>query len=276
MPRSELAAILTDLVRRNAITLAEARATLARADSGQLASLPLGEATDNQEASRFDRWTVALLLVLLLMNGNTLNRPLNAAQRTRARKALRTRFEDQMGVFASGVANGQLSIAQWQLDMQKALGAYTRQMAVAGAGKQVGAQTQIQLDAKLKTQWPYLRGFATQIMARQMGDDSSEDFPARPMSEQWIAARSRKYGATGWGAYFVGQGSEAPAGVVDEWVTKDGPHVCVRCAPRNGVFFLPQVGPYPGWDCLGDCRCVRRPVYAPEIYARLTGQRVRV
>lgn len=272
MQRSELAAILTDLVRRKAITLAEARETLRRFDAGQLPSLPLGEATDNDEQSGAGRWTVALLLVLLLANGHTVNRPLTDRQRTRTRKTLRTRFEDTAGNLAASVATGQLAIAQWQREMQKALGAYTRQMAVAGAGKQVGAQTQITIDAKLKTQWPFLRGFATQILARQMGDDS-EAFPARPMSEQWIAARSRKYGGTGWGAFFVGQGSVAEPGVVDVWLTRDDPLVCPVCAPRHQVYFLPGVGPYPGWDCLGDCRCERVPELIPDVYADLRGLR---
>lgn len=270
MPRRELAAILSDLVRRKAITLAEARAVLARFDRGQLDSLPLSEDTDEQEQGdfrNFHRWTIAYLLVLLLVNGNTLQRPLSTLQRTRARKELRSNFEGRMSVLAGSVASGQLPIGQWQTEMRKSIAGYARQMASAGAGQLTGVDVQNRIDAHLKLQWPYLRGFATQILARQIGE--------RPMSEAWIAARARKYGGTGWSAYFAGQGSVATPGYVDVWLSRDDPHVCFLCSPRHQTYFLPSVGPYPGdpFACLGECRCVREPEYIPNIYADLVGSR---
>lgn len=265
MTRVELSAILSDLVRRHSITLEEARATLARFDNGDLTDLPVSAPQEDT-----NRWVLGLALLLFMMKGNT-RRPLNASERKRAQKLLRGRYEANVAQLASSVAVGgpivKLTVAAWYLGMQTAISDYARTMAVAGAGTLPKASVQASIDERISEQWPFLQGFATQILARQQGD--------RSMSEAWISQRGRMYGATGWSAFFRGQGSVATRGYVDVWVSRDDPFVCSICSPRHQKYFLPDVGPYPGdpFECKGTCRCERIPEYLPDIYADLSGSR---
>lgn len=260
MTRAELSAILSDLVRRNAITLDDARATLARFDAGGLTDLPLSA---TQQERDDNSWVIAVALLLFLLSGST-RRTLNAQERRRAQRLLRAQYESRVALLAASVASGG-SVVTWQAGMQSAVAGYTRQMAVAGAGTLPRATVQAAVDANLAAQWSYLATFAVQVLARSISE--------RPMSEAWISQRGRRYGATGWGAFFQGQGSVASPGYVDVWVTRDDGHVCPVCAPRHQRYFLPTQGPWPGPDCLGDCRCQRIPEYLPNVYADLTGQR---
>lgn len=266
MTRAELSALLSDLVRRKAITLDEARLVLARFDAGELDNedLPLPAATDAQLRAQHDDWITAFALVLLLLRSSP-TRPISKVLRTSGRKLLRSHFEGAVTRTATLVRSGAVTIAAWQRTMQTALANYTRQMAVVGAGRMPGVRVQGIVEDKLATQWPYLQRFATALAARQVG--------GRPMSDIALAARARQYGGIGWGAYFAGQGENATPGYVDVWFTRDDYYVCPNCRPRHQQYFQIGVGPYPGWDCYGNCRCVRRAEYLPDIYADLSGLR---
>ena len=150
--------------------------------------------------------------------------------------------------------------------MQTAVASYTRQMAVAGAGQLPSASTRAAVDAQLTAQWPLLTRFAVTVEARR--------YVSRPLSTGYVASRARRYGGPGWGAYYIGQGDGADVGMVEQYITRDDPVVCRLCAPRHEQYYLPGQGPMPGVDCLGggNCRCRRVQMYAPDIYARLTGQ----
>lgn len=267
MTRSELLAILTELVRRNAITIEEAQLVLNRFDAGDLEDVPLPSSADGLLSGTHDDWIAALALVLVMMSGSP-GRTLTAMERKKVQKLLRNQFEASTTRLGFGVVGGAIAITTWQKGMQTALSNYSRQMAVAGAGKMPSVVTQSVIEEKLAEQWSYLQRFATQIMARQV--------VARPMSEPWIIQRARRYGGpTGWASYFIGQGGEESPGYVDVWLTRDDPNVCYICSPRHQRYFLPTQGPWPGdfGQCLGDCRCVRKPEYLPDVYADLTGQR---
>lgn len=258
MSRADLVALLADLVRAKALTRAEADRVLAAFDADDLAMPINAPATDDND------WLAALALLLLLMRGSV-RRRLPPQRRERARTLLRGRFDTLAATLATGVATGAMPVQQWQANMQSALAGYTRQMAVAGTGRLPTQATRGVIDEQLAGQWPYLTRFALAIAAR--------DLVERPMSERAIAARARSYGAVAWGSFFVAQGEGAEPGMVEQYVTRDDRRVCRLCAPRHLQFYLPGQPPFPG-DCLGICRCIRVPMFAPDIYAQLTGQPV--
>lgn len=264
MTRSQLALILLDLVQRNAITPEEMVEVLRRFDAGDLEEdeLPLSVSLDAKLSGQRDDWMAALALLLILLNSEP-GLSINKLQSKQAQKLLRRQFEADTQRAGIQVASGVMAIVAWQRSIQASLSNYTRQMAVAGAGKIPSASTQGTVEGHLTTQWPYLEQFAAQIMARNIGQ--------RPMSAEWIAARSAQYGATGWGAYFAGQGDEAAWGWVDRWNSRDDRATCYVCRPRHGQYFLPSQDPYPGWDCLGSCRCNRVREYNPQVYLELIG-----
>jgi hypothetical protein len=260
MSRNELAALLADLIRAKALTRAEADRVLARFDADEPFDLAPVPESDN------DDWLAALALVLLLVRGNA-RRRLPIQRRERARSLLRGRFDTLAATLAGGVAAGTIPVQVWQANMQTALAGYTRQMAVAGTGRLPALATRGAIDEQLAGQWPFLSRFALTIAARLDVD--------RPLSQAQIAARSRSYGAAGWGAFFLAQGEGAGAGMVEQWISRDDRRTCRLCAPRHLQYYLPATGPQPGWDCLGRCRCVRVAMFAPDIYAELTGQPTR-
>ncbi len=259
MTRPELVAILSDLVRRSAISLADARAVLTAFDNGTLTDLPfLAPAEDD------NRWIVALALLLLLLGSTTVS-TLSAAQRTRAHELLRVQYEAQVATMAASVAAGG-AVATWQAGMQTATAGYARQMAVAGAGTLPKPAVRAAVDAELRGQWGFLAAFAVTLIAGKIAD--------KMMSEAAIRSRAVLYGQTGVGSFW--RGSQPAAG--DGWITHydalDDDGTCGKCseAERNGPYIMGSNHPVPGSVCLGRgrCRCSLRYEYNPAVYSRLT------
>lgn len=259
MTRERLVALLTDLVSHRHLTVAEARLILASYDAGE----PLDVAQLSALTTTEDDWREAWLLLLLLLGAPTGARWLTV-QRQRAQRQLRTTFRATLTGWAAAVVSRQQPVRQWMPRMMTALGQYTRQMAVAGAGQLPAPTVRAAVDQRIEAQRRYVERFGVQLAARQKVD--------RPMGKLEVAQRSTLYDKVGWGAYFFAQGAEATYGYVEQWLTRDDPHVCPRCRPRHGRYFLPGVGPMPGWDCLGSCRCRRVLVYNEEEYARLQSE----
>lgn len=262
MTRVELSAILSDLVHRHAITLEEARATLARFDSGDLTDLPVATPAEDS-----NRWVLALAMVLFFMKGNT-HRPLSTDRRKRAQKLLRRRYEAEVSQLAAAVVAG-ATISEWYANMQTVISDYARTMAVAGAGTLPRTKVQKAVDDQLDEQWPYLTGFATEILARQQGE--------RAMTEAAIAARSKLYGSVAYGAFWRGAEPDAGFGQIVYYRSLDTGSTCSPCsqAARNGPYLVGSSYPRPGEICLGGsrCRCTLEFVTDPEMYNQLTGQR---
>lgn len=217
--------------------------------------------TDTVPVEQDDRneWLIALVIVLLLINGNA-NRPLSPAQRKRVRDLLRIKFEMDATRNAVRVTNG-LPVDEWQLAVGAMVADYIRQMAVAGAGTLPSAAVQQAAFAEIQRQAPFLAGFASAI--------------TQGMSQGAIAARTKLYGAPGWAMYHVAQGSIAGDGIVEQWISRDDRNTCAVCSRRSGQFYLPGVGPMPASDCygFGACRCERIQIYDPQMWARLSGRR---
>jgi hypothetical protein len=263
LTRSQLATLLADLVRRKVITQDEAAQVLASFDADELDALaPVVSDDDGGD------WLAALALLLLLIGGSA-RRRIPVTRRRRAQTLLRGRFDATTRQLAQNVAGGALPVAAWHAGLQAALASYTRQMAIAGAGQLPSVATRAAIDARLGEQWPLMERFAVTVAARLEVD--------RPLSPAYIANRARQYGGTGWGAFFLAQGQGAAAGMVEQWISRDDRNTCRICAPRHLQYFLPAQGPMPGTDCLGGglCRCQRVQVFAPDIYAELTGQPTR-
>jgi hypothetical protein len=257
MTRSELRAILTDLLIKNVITVEAMALILQQYDEGTLTDLPVSATKQDDN----DGWLLALALLALLLNGADIT-AMSQAERTRARDLLRRQYQTKTRRLAAGVAAG--SIRDWQTGMKESIELYARQMAIAGAGGLPSTATRQATDGRLSSQWSFLTRFAVTLLAGR--------FAGQMMSEAAIAARSNLYGGTGWGSYYLGQGDRPNRGYVDQWITQDDGRVCDRCAPRHRRYFLPNGGPMPGWDCRGDCRCERVRIYNPQIYAQLGGR----
>lgn len=208
-----------------------------------------------------DAWLAALVIVLLLVNGNA-NRPLSLTQRARARKLLRVGFEDEALRLAQRVASSQLDTAAWRAAVERVIAEYARQQAVAGAGTLPDGGIRQQAAQEIERQRPFLDSFAAAIAAGGL-------------TVAAIAARTKLYGASGWALHWQAQGSTAPDYAVDLWVARDDNRTCSVCSSYSGRYFLPGQGPLPGVDCLGrgHCRCERRQVIDRAIWERLTGRR---
>ena len=98
--------------------------------------------------------------------------------------------------------------------------------------------------------------------------------PHHPLSEAYIANRADQYAGEGWAAWFEASERELTGqdGFVVDYIARDDGATCSPCrfAMQDGPY-LPGTGPYPGQVCLGagNCRCERRPRFAPEEWARL-------
>lgn len=264
MKRSELLAILTELVRRNAITIEEAQLVLNRFDAGDLEDVPLPSSADGLLSGTYDDWIAALALVLVMMSGSP-GRTLSNLERKKAQKLLRSQFEASTTRLGFGIVEGAIAITTWQRGMQTALSNYSRQMAVAGAGKMPSVVTQSVIEEKLAEQWSYLQRFATQIMVGKVANSQ--------MSDMAVISRSTLYGGAGWGSYFIANEEQGGVGWVANYISLDDRRTCSPCvdAARGGPYLLGQ-GPMPGTICLGGgaCRCRRETVYDPVAYARLS------
>ncbi len=262
MTRPELVAILSDLVRRSAISLADARAVLTSFDNGTLTDLPL-----LPPAEDVNRWIMALALLLLLLGSTTVG-TLNDAQRTRAQELLRVQYEAQVATLAAYVAAGG-AVATWQAGMQTATAGYARQMAVAGAGTLPKPAVRATVDAQLRGQWGFLAAFAVTLIAGKIA--------GKLTSEAAIRSRAVLYGQTGWGAFARGAEPVAGTGWIVNYEARDDDSTCPECseAERRGPYAYGTNFPRPGEICRGRgrCRCKLRYEYNPTVYARLTGRK---
>lgn len=290
MTRADLVISLAALLAKRAITQAQAATLLDSFDNGDFLPSDLPP-----EPTRND-WPLALLLVLLLTGGNT-TRPISAAKRRQARNTLRGGFQATMGQLAVGVTTGALAVGTWQSAMQVNIAAYTRQMAVAGAGALPSGAIQAAVEAQLAQQWPFLQTFTVQIAARKAGGGgagsgglpvavasqaASVDEATAGMSAKEIAARGRLYGGTGWTAFWTASAAAVTVDGSYGWIVhfraRDDRGTCSPCsrAAANGPYAADGPYPIPGseiCDGAGNCRCELEFEYNPEKYADLTGRR---
>jgi len=177
-------------------------------------------------------------------------------------------FERRVRRIAAQLANGELTVAQWQIAMTNEMRQHLYQQMMLGSRRGVLSPTQIaRADELLRQQSAFVQRFADEVAARQgLGF---------PLTELQVGSRSEQYGGFARGELFrQAEASEQfSAGWLIRYNALDDAGTCSPCHEAQG-YYLPGQGPMPGEICLGRsrCRCERVPEYNPAIYAQLTGQ----
>lgn len=240
-----------------------------RADELRPRDLPL-PAEEAVRGSDDDAMWLALLALLVAAG---FKRPpsrdqmavLDMAARIRARNVARSMFEQQVTTVAGNLASTG-NVQAWHQSMQRGIRDYLAQQMAAGLGRPLGAAELAYLDDIVRTQESFLYRYAAEVAARQgVGN---------PFSVAYVANRSMQYAGEGWAAWFEASERDLTGtdGFVVDYIARDDGATCTPCrmAMQDGPY-LPGTGPYPGQVCLGagNCRCERRPRFAPDEWARL-------
>lgn len=304
MARPELLRMLARLLEEAKITLEEAAAVLRAFDAGTLTAvdlpLPAGEAMPEvtaavaaeafrrlaarpsvQRAGRvvLDRQTITIpsergriqISAEIVADFEEARRL--GAERTAARRAAKAAAEivAEKGAQEAVVGAGQaarVQVAAWQRAEAERIRDHILEQATLGKGSALSADDLREVEAVVREQMAYLRGFSEEIAARQA--------VGRPISEKAIAARLRMYDGAAQGQFWTRkEAREDEPGYVYDYVSRDTTGTCDRCldADRSGPYLAGQ-GPIPGVVCRGRglCHCERRRRWAPEEYRRLTGR----
>lgn len=277
MTRDEYLLLLAQAVERGTITEDDARTILALFDAGQLDPDNLPLTTDDALATMRtpvdadegdgNEALAALLLLLALLGtrrAHVLGRRLDGTARRTARDALRMEWESNVTRLAQELATTG-NVAGWHANMTTEIRRYYVRQMTAGLGRSLTPAELTQLDAVLDRQAAYLLRFA--------GDASHRLALGNPLSEDYLAMRSRMYGGQAWGLWHQSNevGEDQP-GWVSQYSAVDDAGTCSPCSAAQG-YYLPGTGPWPGEICEGgsNCRCERVLVYAPDIYRSLGG-----
>ena len=277
-----LIALLSQLVADGQITEEQAAGVLLTwreiADLDAILPLPLAEAI--QEEPTDDAAILAILLAVLGARAAGARRSADILARLapQYRRPVVDMIQDYHAAavteLAEELADGRISLSQWQRRVRTLNQQTTRTLAQMGAGLRVG-QLEDRIAGAQLTQAAYLQRFAEQIAAGQLAARFPALFPDGPgaLSVAQIAQRAAMYSGTGRAIYFEGAELEGERpGWVVRYVARDDDHTCSPCRDAEG-YYLPGDGPYPGEVCLGGgaCRCARVMEFDPERYAQLAG-----
>lgn len=172
------------------------------------------------------------------------------AEREVFRTALQKHYEGRVADLGKSVADGTISVRQWQTAMNTATTQYLIRQQVLGAGTtRIDAETMVRLNAEVKRQQAYLSRFADQIGQRVAVE--------RPMTPAQVSSRARSYSGAGRGFGARAQERTQP-GARWEYIAVDDAGTCDPCLEAEGIYADGE-GPYPGEVCegRGNCRCVR-------------------
>lgn len=271
--RQQLIELLSRLVSDGKITEPEAHNLLARYDAKEFGDLdlPLPPAEFVPMADEHNDKDILLALVGII---DLHPSDLSIKGRTLFVDEIQDVFIYMMESNAKRLVHGVLpkkqKIRYWQIDTLYQYKLHIIQQAMLGRGvDSLDDATTAQINDRMRTDAAYMSRFADEIALGVL--------TGALLSEAYIANRSAAYGGTGRGEFYRGIdeaiSSELGSGWVDEYVAVDDRHTCEPCQQAQG-FYLPSTGPYPGVICYGGgrCRCSRRPVYDPGMYARLGGR----
>lgn len=255
MTVDEYESILVDLIQRKRITLDEAAELLKKFLAGDFEEddlpLPIAEAKKRDD----DAWLL-LFSLQLSINRKTL------IERRRERGRVRRLFVVYATDDALSLTDRDITLHQWHSETMGIIGGAVLASWLAGNGTD---GTRPSNDDQVSRQLDYLYRFAAETHARRALDD--------PFSLEYMVNRSLMYGGAVRGAWFLGNESiYSGYGYVSQYIPIDDRGTCSPCHNAAG-YYLPGDGPMPGDICLGGdaCRCERVTIYAPEIYAQLTG-----
>ncbi len=276
MNRDEFIDLLGRLVTDGVIDEMRALEILQAFDAGELPDgwqLPLPPAQGITGYDEADDEASLLFLAIALgirIEGEFLPKPRTIAQVTREANKLQTAFERQVRKLATDLANGDLTVVQWQERMISA----TRQNLInqvrLGSGRATLTLRQItRVDELMVRQTAFIQRFADSVSAGRGGEGAA-------LSEAQIGARSSQYGGFARGEMFRQyEGAESYGdGWVIQYIARDDDATCGPCS-RAAYYgpYLPGDGPMPGEVCLGrqSCRCERRPVYNMAAWRDMVG-----
>lgn len=184
-------------------------------------------------------------------------------EREAFRDALQSQFEARVQALGKSVADGGISVKQWQGLMDRATSQYLIRQEVLGAGStKIDSAAFARLDGEIRRQQAFISRFADQLAMRNA--------EGKPMSAAAIGSRATSYSGAGRAIGARAQERTIPleAGEVWAYIAIDDAVTCFRCLEAEG-FYEAGSGPYPGDVCLGrgHCRCRREKVFRPELVA---------
>lgn len=271
MTATDLASIVTGLMKRGVIDAADARKIARMIARGEIddaamplpaeAAIALSPYDETEEVKTF----IATVLLLGLrertgsrQDGGLMRLDLNA--RVKMRDYYRAQF------MLAALPSSRLNVRAWHSGQLEQVTSYVRRQAMAGTGAPL-TMDRGPAEEEESRQAAYLFWFAWAIAARSM--------LGNPFTPQAILNRSLMYQGGGWFAWhrYNEMPTQGENFVVYEYRAVDDPRTCDECGRYSGQFFLPGEGPYPGQVCRGGgrCRCERIATYNPDIWSRLTG-----
>lgn len=200
---------------------------------------------------------------------------------------------------ARAVIEGDLGAEEWHERMLERVRRDLLQQARLGKGRRLTVQELEELQDVMDDQAERLKRFADEIAARnelaenaeaaarrqlreegeevteEAVEELAEEFRARKMTTDQVAARSRMYKGRGYETFWRKNEEQIEGSdVVVDYRAVDDSATCGPCqAAEAGSPYLPGEGPMPGSICLGGghCRCERTRRVDAEAAAQLSG-----
>ena len=223
-------------------------------------------------------------ILVLIAGASAIARITSAAELYRlGRRATRTAAADRLADLhearAGSIARALAETGNVR-NFQTAAAILNRRHLAAQAGngaRGLPADLRAMIAAVEAEQAAYLSRFVDQIAIRQIAGSLPATWPPRSDSAlsaygaEYLVNRMAQYGARGRAIFQAAEqydGESTGYGWIVRYIARDDDRTCGPCSEAQG-YYLPGTGPYPGEICLGRhrCRCRRRPVFAPDIYA---------
>lgn len=189
------------------------------------------------------------------------------SQRIALSDRLGDRHEAQTAANAARLADGQITLAQWQERQQEINSDHTRAQSIAGADT-AARLSETAIRQVIQEQAAYLQRFADETAGRLIAGDD--------LQLAGLIARASLYAGAGaalfWQLYEQHRITRV-AGWIIYYTARDDDRTCAACSSAEG-YYLPNRGPYPGAVCYGHgrCRCRRIASYDAARYAELLVQ----
>ena len=265
MNRDEFIALLARGVREGWLTEDHAVDLLRRYDEGALdvpaAPLPAAEAIRGMDR-RVDGMVVLraageqLLQIIqdagisgsfttgaTQVGGVDVLRIIGQMQRIDIVDQVQTAFEDDARSLAFQLANGELSLPDWQRAFSNRIRQHQSAQSIAGTGRlDMPPKRWMRLDELAKTQEAYLSRFADQIALAQA--------EGRSFSPGYLANRAQRYAGLGRAEHFRAieesfrEAGRFGAGWVVKYQPEGDANTCAECAGAEG-YYLVEDGPMP-------------------------------
>jgi len=191
-------------------------------------------------------------------------------ERLRTHEKLQDEFEKKNRLLAALWITGAISLATWRTGFWSIVKRLVMSQGLLGGSKIPPLQ---RIKDILEREAKYVDRFANAIFVGKTvaGENVNLQKPA-PASEDAIRSRCDLYSGSARGLFYEEMEAAKPAefGWLVQYIPKDDGNTCQPCHNAAG-YYLSGFGPFPGSICEGGakCRCVRRPVFLPELYREM-------